>query len=175
MACRSLVLLFAFASVAAAEPATVKTFIVLRHAEQDTSVPGKDPPLSELGGRRAEELARVVGDTTLQGIFSTNLQRTQRTAAPLARRAGRSVTVVDDVAATVSALRAEPWGATVAVIGHSNTVGPIVASLSGQPFPAEEKVGYDQIWIVTIPREGVAGVLRLRYGPPPEPSEHGHR
>jgi len=156
------------ASVAAAEPAAaVKTFIVLRHAEADTSVPGKDPPLSELGRRRAEELARVVGDTPLEGIFSTNLQRTQRTAAPLAQRAGRSVTVIDDVAATVAALREEPWGATVAVVGHSNTVGKIVAGLTGRPFPAEEKVGFDQIWIVAVPREGASTVVRLRYGPPP--------
>lgn len=160
--------LILLASVAAAEPATaVKTFIVLRHAEADTSVPGKDPPLSELGRHRAEELARVVGDTALQGVFSTNLQRTQRTAAPLAQRAGRTVTVVDDVAATVTALQKEPWGATVAVVGHSNTVGKIVAGLTGQPFPAEEKVGFDQIWIVTVPREGASTVVRLRYGPPP--------
>jgi broad specificity phosphatase PhoE len=158
-------LLCLFASVAAAEPG-VKTFIVVRHAEADKSVAGKDPPLSELGRRRAEELARVVGDTALQAVFSTNLQRTQRTAAPLAQRAGRTVTVVDDVAATIAALQGEPWGATALVVGHSNTVGKIVAGLTGQPFPADEKVGFDQIWIVTVPREGASQVVRLRYGPP---------
>jgi broad specificity phosphatase PhoE len=166
---RTLVMICLVASSASADPAAVKTFIVLRHAEADTSQPGKDPPLSDLGRRRADELARVVGDTGLQGIMSTNLQRTRRTAEPLAARARRSVTVIDDVAATVAALRAEPWGSTTAVIGHSNTVGPIVAALTGQPFPAEEKVGFDQIWIVTVPRDGPATLLRLRYGPPAGP------
>jgi len=163
----ALVWLLVSSIAAAAEPAAaVKTFIVLRHAEADKSVPGKDPPLSELGRRRAEELARVIGDTAIRAVFSTNLQRTQRTAAPLAQRAGRTVTVVDDVAATIAALQGEPWGATALVVGHSNTVGKIVAGLTGQPFPADEKVGFDQIWIVTVPREGASTVVRLRYGPP---------
>src|SRR5262249_397301 len=132
--------LFLVASIAAgAEPApTAKTFIVVRHAEADKSVPGKDPPLSELGQRRAQELARAVGDTVLDGIVSSNLQRRRRTAEPLAQRSGRTVTVIDDVVATVTALRGEPWGKTVAVVGHSNTVGPIVAGLTGRPFPADE-------------------------------------
>lgn len=144
----------------------VKTIIVVRHAEAEDAPHGADPSLTADGRARAAELARTLADTPLHAVFVTHRQRNRQTAAPLPRHAGDNPTVIDDVAATVSALRAEPWGATALVIGHSNTVSDLIRGLTGQPLPPEEPVIFDRMWIVTLARDGTASLLRLHYGAP---------
>src|SRR5258705_309495 len=79
---------------------------------------GAGVPLNAGGFARAQELARVLGPVPFSRIYSTHWQRNRQTAAPIAARSGDSLTVIDDVAETVKALRAEPPGATVLVVGH---------------------------------------------------------
>lgn len=148
----------------------VKTIIVVRHAEADTAQPGKDPPLGADGHARALELARVLADTPLHAVYITHYQRNRQTAAPLPRHAGENPTVIDEVPATLRALRAEPWGTTSLVIGHSNTVPDLVRELTGHALPADEPVVFDRMWIVTLAPGGTASLLRLRYGAPLPPS-----
>jgi hypothetical protein len=74
--------------------------------------------------------------------------------------------VIDDVPAILAALRAEPWGATALVIGHSNTVPELVRGLTGQAVPADEPIIFDRMWIVTMTRDGAVSLLRLHYGAP---------
>ena len=174
---RSILCLFAVSSfgVAAADPklgapaqaqAGVKTFIVVRHAEADTTQPGKDPTLSADGRARAQELARVLGDTSLRAVYMTHFQRNRQTAEQLPRHAGDKPTVIDDVPATLRALGAEPWGATALVIGHSNTVPDLIRGLTGRPLPEDEPIIFDRMWIVTVARDGTTSLLRLHYGAP---------
>jgi broad specificity phosphatase PhoE len=164
---RRLAVVLLLASVTgAAEPARIKTIVVVRHAEAAPAPEGADPPLSPAGRARAAELARVLGDSGVRTIYCTARARNRETAEPLARRLGARPVVVDDTAATLAALGGEPWGATVLVVGHSNTVPAIVAGLTGQPWNENERVAYDGMWIVTVGRDGVASMVRLRYGPP---------
>jgi broad specificity phosphatase PhoE len=176
------------APVAPAPLAGVKTIIVVRHAEAEHQ-PGGDPSLTADGRARALELARVLADTQLSSVYITHYQRNRQTAAPLSRKAGEKPprvidpwgpavrpepTVIDEVPATVAALRAEPWGATALVIGHSNTVPDLVRGLTGNALPASEPIIFDRMWIVTLARDGTASLLRVRYGapvapPPPAP------
>jgi broad specificity phosphatase PhoE len=188
---------------APAPAAGVKTIIVVRHAEAEHQ-PGGDPSLTADGRARALELARVLTDTQLSSVYITHYQRNRQTAAPLSRKAGDKPPrvidpsgpavrpepprvidpsvpavrpepiVIDDVPATVAALRAEPWGATALVIGHSNTVPDLVRGLTGNALPASEPIIFDRMWIVTLARDGTASLLRVRYGapaalPPPPP------
>jgi phosphohistidine phosphatase SixA len=153
----------------------VKTIIVVRHAEAagDTHK-GGDPVLSADGRARALELARTLADTPLRSVYATHYQRGRQTAEPLPRRAGEKPVVIDDVPSTLRALQAEPWGATVLVIGHSNTVSDLVRGLTGQALPQGEPVIYDRMWVVTMASDGATSLLRLRYGapvavPPPAP------
>jgi broad specificity phosphatase PhoE len=170
-----IVCLMALAScgAATAEPrvdpaaaAGVKTIIVVRHAEADTSQPGKDPPLSADGQARALELARVLTDTPLDAVYLTHFQRNRQTAAPLPRHAGDHPTVVDEVPAILRALRGGPWGTTSLVIGHSNTIPDLIRGLTGRALPPDEPVIFDRMWIVTLARDGTASLLRLHYGAP---------
>lgn len=160
-------------SVAAAEtkpaPAAapgVKTIIVVRHAEAEPGPRGADPALTADGRTRALELARVLADTPLRTVYTTHYQRSRMTAEPLPRHAGEKPTVIDEVARTLSALQAEPWGATALVIGHSNTVPELVRGLTGQTLPGDEPIIFDRMWVVTLTRDGGASLLRLHYGAP---------
>lgn len=154
----------------ATAPPGVKTIIVVRHAEADTSQPGNDPSLSADGRTRALELARVLADTPLRAVYSTHYQRNRQTAAPLPRHAGEHPTVIDDTAATLRALRAGSWGTTSLVIGHSNTVPDLIRGLTGQALPENEPIVFDRMWIVTLARDGTTSLLRLHYGAPIAPT-----
>jgi broad specificity phosphatase PhoE len=181
IACFVAVLWFAGAGTAradtpAAAQAGVKTIIVVRHAEAEPTQPGGDPALTNDGKARALELARMLGDTQLRSVYLTHFQRNRQTAAPLPHHLGEKPTVIDDVAQTVRALRAEPWGATALVVGHSNTVPELIRGLTGQPLPDGEPIVFDRMWIVTLARDGTASLLRLHYGTPvavPSPAKAG--
>jgi phosphohistidine phosphatase SixA len=158
--------------------ASVKTIIVVRHAEAEPTKPGGDPTLTNDGKTRALELARTLSDTPLHAVYTTHFQRGRMTAGQLPRRAGDKPTVIDDVPGTLRALRAEPWGATALVVGHSNTVPDLIRGLTGQPLGEAEPILFDRLWIVTMARDGSASLLRLHYGapvpvPPPAPVTPG--
>src|SRR6266567_237150 len=91
--------------VAAAEAAPV--IFVVRHAEKATTA-GNDPDLSVAGQKRAEALARILKDSQISAVLVTEFKRTQKTAAPTAKTAHLSPTVVPagDTPALVSKLRA---------------------------------------------------------------------
>jgi broad specificity phosphatase PhoE len=158
-----------FGASADSKPATpvpsVKTIIVVRHAEAEHQ-PGGDPALTADGRTRAIELARVLVDTPLHAVYRTHYQRSRETAAQLPRNAGEKATVIEEVPATVAAVRGVPWGTTSLVIGHSNTISDLLRGLTGTALPADEPVLYDRIWVVTLSRDGTTTLLRLRYGAP---------
>lgn len=62
------------------------TFILVRHAEKDTSPTASktDPPLTNEGRKRAFRLAQLVRDCRPEYIFSTTFIRALSTAAPSA-------------------------------------------------------------------------------------------
>jgi broad specificity phosphatase PhoE len=141
----------------------VKTIIVVRHAEAEHQ-PGGDPSLTPDGRARALELSRVLGDTQLTSVYTTHYQRNRQTVAPLPRHAGDKPMVIDEIPAILAALRAEPWGATALVVGHSNTVPDLIRGLTGTALPQTEPIIFDRMWIVTLARDGTASLLRLHYG-----------
>ena len=75
---------------------------IVRHAEK-ASTGGKDPDLSVEGQKRADALAQILKDSKITSVFVTEFKRTQETAAPTARAAQVSPTVVpaNDIGALV--------------------------------------------------------------------------
>lgn len=153
-----------------AETAGVTTVILVRHAEK-ADVPGNDPPLSAAGERRSLALVDALRDAGVQAVVTTQLQRTRRTAAPLARLLGLEpeVVAVAGDAATHARQVAEHVlsrhaGRTVLVVGHSNTVPAIVAALGAPAMePIDERV-YDDFVVVLKPAAGPAHRVHVRYG-----------
>src|SRR5438045_7579771 len=64
--------------------AAQSTIFFVRHAEK-AGGGGDNPDLSEAGRARAESLATVLKDADISAIYTTELKRTQQTAAPLAK------------------------------------------------------------------------------------------
>ena len=152
---------------AAAQQTT--TVIVVRHAEK-AAEPAADPALTAEGEARAKALVDVARDAGVSVVITTPFARTRGTAQPLAAALNITPEVVDarsrthlqDVAA---AIRKHP-GATILVVGHSNTVPGIIAALGAKQPPAICDAEYDNLYVVTIPAAGTPGVIHARYGEP---------
>ena len=131
----ALILSISLGLVACANAAPV-VFIV-RHAEK-ASTSGKDPDLSVEGQKRADALAHILKDSQITSIFVTEFKRTQQTAAPTAKAARVTPTVVpaNDIGALVEKLRALNGNALVAhwlrfMIGREVFEHLLVVALSG--------------------------------------------
>ena len=75
-------------------------FIILRHAEKDTTVAGSqmmqaDPPLNAKGLDRAQSLIQEFKKYKISKIYSTNYNRTKSTVMPLANAVGLSINNYD--------------------------------------------------------------------------------
>src|SRR5205085_354526 len=69
------------------------TIFIVRHAEKAQGG-GDDPVLSEAGQARAESLANLLKDAGISAIYTSEVKRTQQTAAPLARTLHLDPTIV---------------------------------------------------------------------------------
>lgn len=133
------------------------TFILLRHAEKDTTVQGSttmqaDPPLSADGKARAARIPEVLKAYHPDMIYSTNFIRTKSTVTPLSEKAGKEIQVYDhrNLKAFADELLKQE-GKTIVVAGHSNTT-PILANFlikENKYKPLDESI-YNQYWIITI-------------------------
>lgn len=159
-------ILATFAGVSAgwAQEADVVVYLV-RHAEKlDDS---RDPPLNDVGRARAAALAAMLRDAGVTHVWSTEFQRTQQTAGPLAGSAGLEVASYDprDLAAFATRLKMIP-GRHV-VVGHSNTTPQLVAALGGQAGTPIEESEYDRLYVVTLSAGATQSIL-LRFGSSPD-------
>lgn len=165
IACLLLCALAACSTRPSNDVATTTTFVIVRHAEK-TSDDARDPPLSEVGERRARSLAQRLADAPLTAAYATGFQRTQQTAQPAADAHAIKLTLYDakmPATTLASQLRAAHAHGTVLVVGHSNTVPDIVAALSGQPVDAIPDDQYDLVYRVETGSAGKATLSREQY------------
>ena len=145
----------------AAQAASSRTIVLVRHAER---AGGTSPEvgISEAGQCRAGILAGMLTDAGVSRIFTSEVARTQQTAAPLAGKLMLKPEVVPakDVDGLVAKLRSAN-GVTL-VVGHSNTLPRIVQLLgAGEVSPIADNE-YDRLWVVTLDAAGASAVT-LRY------------
>jgi len=150
----------------AVEPSNM-TLILVRHAEKKIVPPeNKDPDLSPEGMARAEELARMFGDSGIAAIYATQYKRTQQTVKPLADKLNLPVTQVEAKATAelVKQLRARPAGQVIFIAGHNNTVPEIIAALGGPRFPIIPETEYNNLYVLTVSGDGSVRLLKMKYG-----------
>lgn len=137
--------------------AQTNTYILLRHAEKDTSKTGSammkaDPPLSEAGNQRAQHLVQVLESYRPDLIYSTNYIRTKSTIAPLAKKFGKEIELYDPAkqGAFAEKLLSEN-GKTIVIAGHSNTI-PALANLliRENKYASLDESVYNQLWVIQI-------------------------
>ena len=135
--------------------AQASTVILVRHAEKaDTT---RDTELSTIGFARAEALKTAVAASPLSAAFIAEDRRTAQTAAPAAQLHHITPTaipvrgkVAEQAAATAVAIRALPAGSAALVVGHSNTLGPIIAALGGPKLEDRCDGEYATIFVVDL-------------------------
>ena len=131
--------------------------IVVRHAEKSTD-DSKDPGLSEQGIARANKLAAVLKDVNLKAVYATQYRRTQHTGLPSATQAGLQLEVrpanKENTKTYASDLLKEILkkhrGATVLIVGHSNTVPEIVNYLSKVDVTPIGENEFDRLYVITL-------------------------
>lgn len=141
---------------------------LVRHAERATDDP-RDPTLTPEGSERAELLSTLLADAGITAIYSTDWRRTRLTAAPLAAATGLPVRIYnpgDSASMETFARELMEEGGRVVVVGHSNTVGPTVARLGGDPGSPIAENEYDRIYVVVPAAPGAGKTTLLRFGRP---------
>ena len=143
------------------------TLILVRHAEKKIVPPeNKDPDLSPAGMARAEELARMFGDSGIAAIYATQYKRTQQTVKPLADKLNLSVTQIEakKTADLVKQIRAQNTGQVIFIAGHNNTVPEIIAAMGGPQLPIIPETEYDNLYILIVQSDGSAKLVKMKYG-----------
>jgi broad specificity phosphatase PhoE len=159
----------------AQEPAPT-TVVLVRHAEKAAG-PAEDPGLTEAGRARADALAEALRDARVDAVITSQYERTRKTAEPVAvardlepvvMQAGTdTVTHVREVAAAV---RRQPVGGLVLVVGHTNTIPPIIAALGGPQLPDICDGEYARLFTLVLPPGGSPRLIQSTYGAP-DPAE----
>jgi 2,3-bisphosphoglycerate-dependent phosphoglycerate mutase len=142
---------------------------VVRHAEKQSEANDRDVPLSEAGRARAKRLASMLRDAGIVTIYSTDTVRTRTTAEPLASASKISPVLYDSsgpegLKTLADRILREHRGNNVLVVGHSNTIAPLVEALGCKESVTVGAQEYDGLWIV-VPAPaagGAATLLRLR-------------
>ncbi|MFB9267219.1 histidine phosphatase family protein [Bradyrhizobium erythrophlei] len=162
--------------------------ILVRHADK-AAQPADDPPLTEAGAKRAQDLAAALRTAGVASIITTQLRRTRETAQPLAKALGIAPEVINVgqralvANPTADALfppevikeRAEyiktlelavrHRSGVVLVVGHDWSVPGLIASLGGPQLPNICSSVYDNLFVLTSAR-GNVNLVRARYGAP---------
>jgi broad specificity phosphatase PhoE len=170
LAAQGLVYLLALAWPAPATAQPIQTpVVIVRHAEPTPNA-GNDPPLRQEGRARGDDLVAALFDANVTAIVTSQFRRTRETAAKLAAVRGITPVVVpftgdigQHVEALAAAVRNHREG-TIVVVGHGNTVPPLLKTLGGPEFPALCDHIFDRFWVLA-PTGGRVAWMRSYYGP----------
>ncbi|HEY5824953.1 MAG TPA: phosphoglycerate mutase family protein [Cyclobacteriaceae bacterium] len=148
----------------AAAPQQVTTFILVRHAEKATDGT-TDPGLTDIGKVRASALIKLLKDTKVDAIYSTNFKRTRETVTPLSLIKNLTILPYEGTKMEeVDAMLKKFPGGTIVICGHSNTTPSIANYLSGKvTYKDFEDTDYDNLLLVDVLVKGKAKVTWLSY------------
>jgi broad specificity phosphatase PhoE len=166
---RRIVLLAAFAALALAAAASAqKAVFVVRHGEK---ISEEDERLTEAGRARAGRLAEMLKTSGIAAIYSTDTERTVGTAQPLAKSLGLKIRIYEstpvqggfDLMPFVERVRKEVPDGIVLIVGHSNSVPPLLRALGCEEEISIASDEYDNLFVVVPRGSGSPMLLRLRY------------
>ncbi len=140
-----------------------QVIFLVRHAEQSTDV--EDPALTEVGHRRALELAVVLKDVGINVIYTTELRRSIQTAEPISKSLNieSKRLPLRDRDGLIGRLRTQHFNDRVLVVSHSLTLPRLLKALG---YPVDITIAekeYDSLFVIVPKRDSSPLVLRLRY------------
>ena len=137
-------------------------YYLVRHAEKTKAE--TDPALTEVGAKRAQDLAMRLKGVPLTKIYSSDYIRTRDTAAPIAGEKNLDVVIYNprDLEGVSKNLLTETGH--ILVVGHSNTTPELSKLLGGDAgAPIIEATEYDRLYILKRYGSDVSGDI-FRYG-----------
>lgn len=151
---RRMLMLFLATLLAAVQLPAATTVWVLRHAEK-VDDGSRDPALSPEGITRAAALAALLSEEDVAAVFTTPYERTRATVRPLAEAEELELSPYDPVDFAGLASRVREVDGDVVIVGHSNTVIPIVQALGGDATGEIGESEYGRLYKVVIDGETV--------------------
>jgi len=138
---------------------------LMRHAEQASGADADDPPLTETGQRRAKALVTVLKDAGLTAIYTSEAQRTNQTATPLAQALQIEPKSMPrrDIDGLLERLRTQHADGRVLIISHSLTIPNLLKAFG---HPEEVIIGrqeYDRLFVIVPKPTGPPLVFVLRF------------
>ncbi|WP_281988005.1 SixA phosphatase family protein [Aquimarina aggregata] len=140
---------------------TSTTYFLVRHAEKDLSDPkNRNPKLTEEGVLRAHNWAKILKDTKIDMVFSTDYFRTKETAKPIADSQNLEVKLYDPRNLYNEDFQQQTKGKTVVIVGHSNTTPTFANKIIGNDKYAsiDEKI-YGKLFIISIKDDKIADIV----------------
>jgi phosphohistidine phosphatase SixA len=143
--------------------------VLVRHGDTSPDVPG-DRPLNALGLKRANDLAAALNDMKPTAIIATPFRRTQETAKPVASAFKLALEIIpyrgamleSHVKEVAAAVRRHSGG-SVLVVGHTNSLPPLVRALGGPQIKAICETTFDNLFMM-VPAASGARFVQARYG-----------
>ena len=115
------------------QQAQTTTYYLIRHAEKDrTDATNQNPNLNKDGLKRAEKWAMYFKNIPLDGVYSTNYNRTQQTAKPTAADKNLTILPYNPKELYSSDFQKETFGKSILIVGHSNTTPAFVNIILGE-------------------------------------------
>jgi phosphohistidine phosphatase SixA len=145
-------------------------YFVVRHAEKavvagnTAGMSANDPPLTDSGKIRAQDLKTSLMGEKIRFIFSTNTIRTKETAEPTRAHFGLSTAMYAPMPTDEFINQLKALNGNTLIVGHSNTVDDIVNKLTGEKLLSDlPETEYNHLFLVI--RKGKKWKFRsLTYG-----------
>jgi phosphohistidine phosphatase SixA len=158
-------LLLHLANIPGAHAQNMRTIFLVRHADKTSD--DTDAPLNDAGRRRAQCLANTLADAHIGQIFTSDLQRTQQTAAPLAEKLHVKPEAIplarpDQLVKAIRSGKA----ANVLVVWHDATLPRVLRALGAPEITPIAHTEYDRFFILTLKgnnKTSKPGFIVLRY------------
>ena len=108
----------------------------------------------------------MFAETGIVAIYATQYKRTEQTVGPLSLLLRVPITKIEakKTSELVEQIRSRSAGDTVLVAGHNNTVPEIIAALGGPQLPIIPETEFDNLFLLTIQKDGTTKLVKLRYG-----------
>ena len=136
---------------------------LVRHGEQASG--SDDPPLTEVGQRRARALVALLKDVGLTAIYVSQWRRTMQTAQPVAQALQLEPACVParDIDGLLERLRTQQAQGRVLIVSHSLTIPHVLKAFGYPEEVVIEKEEYDRLFVIVPKPTGPPLVVVLRY------------
>lgn len=166
---KKFLLLISFASICSISFCQTNTYILVRHAEKDTTQAGStmmnaNPNLNKLGLKRSKKLIKALKEFTIDSIYSTNFTRTIQTATPTSKKRKVEIKLYNHKQLKEFSAQLKSYtNKTILVVGHSNSTTALVNLLiNKETYKALDESIYYKIFIVKL-TNGEATVEEREY------------